>query len=253
MSSEEAITLRDALKKGVWKEHEEAENGVFTQAILKGTITREAYRQFLVELREVYIALEEMAELNKDNPSFGPIYFPTEMNRIKSLEEDLEYFYGPDWQAQVKTMTNGSKEYAARIREVGKTNPILLVAHSYVRYLGDMSGGQQLKYKISKHLQLPESGEGVHFFVFSEIDNIKQFKNFYFGNMNSIEASPEEVELLVKEAKQAFMFNIKLFREMSVVAEKLKPKESGEASAENSSNMFTYFTNMVNKMMHKPE
>lgn len=254
MSSKEPQTLREALKMGVWKEHEEAENGVFTQAIMKGTITRETYRQFLAELREIYMAIEEMTELNKDNPCFGPIYFPTEMNRLKSLEEDLEFFYGSDWHEKVKPMTESAKEYAARIRDIGKTDPILLVAHSYVRYIGDMSGGQQLKYKLSKHLQLPDSGEGVHFFIFNEIDNIKQFKNFYFGNMNSIEASTEEIEKLVKEAKMAFVFNIKLFKEMSIIAEKLQPQESeGESATENSPNIFTYISNYVNKMIHKPQ
>ncbi|CAE1320632.1 HMOX1 [Acanthosepion pharaonis] len=120
MSSEEPQTLRDALKMGVWKEHEEAENGVFTQAIMKGTVSRETYRQFLAELREIYMAIEEMAELNKDKSCFGPIYFPTEMNRLKSLEEDLEFFYGPDWHEKVKPMTESAKEYAARIRDIGK-------------------------------------------------------------------------------------------------------------------------------------
>lgn len=253
MSTEEPPTLHDALKQGVWKEHEEAENSVFTQAILKGNLTREAYRQFLVELREVYMALEEMAELNKDNPSFGPIHFPTEMSRLKSLEEDLEFFYGPDWCQQVKPMTQGSKDYAARIREVGKMDPLLLVAHSYVRYIGDMSGGQQLKYKISKNLQLPSTGEGVHFFIFNEIDNIRQFKTFYFGNMNSIDVSQEDVEKLVREAKSGFMFNIKMFKDMAAVVEQLEQKSEAAPGTENQPNIFSYITNTVSKMMSKSE
>lgn len=49
----------------------------------------------------VYAAMEEEIEKNKDHPHIAPIYFPTELHRREALVQDLEYFYGEDWESQV--------------------------------------------------------------------------------------------------------------------------------------------------------
>ncbi|GAB1610251.1 heme oxygenase 1-like [Argonauta hians] len=236
MAAVESLTIHDSLKNGVSKEHEEAENGVFTQSIMKGTVTPSIYRQFLVELYQIYSAMEEMAELNQDHETFGATHFPVELNRVGAIEKDLEYYYGgPEWKTLAKSVAPTTAKYVARITEVGNTNPTLLIAHCYVRYLGDMSGGRQIKYKLSKFFNLGNSKQGLQFFEFDQISNIKDFKDFYFGRMNSISIDDGQLTELVNEAKQAFRYNIDLFHDMNNFVEQNKSllEMEGKANGNN--------------------
>jgi heme oxygenase len=53
----------------------------------------------------------------------------------------------------------------ARLQEISETNPALLVAHAYVRYMGDLSGGQSLRHIVRSALDLPpDKGTGLHEF-----------------------------------------------------------------------------------------
>lgn len=45
--------------------------------------------------------MEEEIEKNEDHPHIAPIYFPAELHRREALAQDLEYFYGEDWESQV--------------------------------------------------------------------------------------------------------------------------------------------------------
>lgn len=218
--SAEEPDLHKSLKSGTMKEHQSAENMPFIKHIIHGTITRKIYRIFLADLYYVYTALEEEARRNKDHPVFGPMYFPVELNRKATIEKDLEFYYGKDWQSDIKC-TKAAQVYADRIRELGQSDPALLVSHAYARYLGDISGGQILKYKLQKCLDLSKEGEGVHFYEFNEISDIKKFKSFYTGRMNSLEVGSEERKRIEEEARMAFQYNIRLFAELDDIAKNM--------------------------------
>ena len=70
----------------------------------------------------------------------------------------------------------------------------LLLAHTYVRYLGDLSGGQIIRRRVAKAYGVDvASGEGVKFYDFksldvstpSKTDNIKKIKEWFRAGMNS--------------------------------------------------------------------
>lgn len=84
-----------------------------------------------------------MLEKHKDHEVVKLIHFPAELSRKEALRNDLAYYYGEDKIAKVtdpKTMTPVVARYVRAIRAAGETNPTLLVAHSYTRYLGDLNG-----------------------------------------------------------------------------------------------------------------
>lgn len=163
----------------------------------------------MASLFHIYKALEEEIECNRENPVYAPLYFPEELHRKAALEQDLAFWYGPRWEGAIP-YTPAMRRYVQRLHEVGRTEPELLVAHAYTRYLGDLSGGQVLKKIAQKALELPSSGEGLAFFTFPNIDSATKFKQLYRARMNSLEMTPKVRQRVIEEAKTAFLLNIQV-------------------------------------------
>uniref|UniRef100_A0A8B9KHM1 heme oxygenase (biliverdin-producing) n=1 Tax=Astyanax mexicanus TaxID=7994 RepID=A0A8B9KHM1_ASTMX len=164
---------------------------------------------------------KKLIEWNKDHPSFAPLYFPNELHRHEALAQDLEYFYGEDWQNQI-SCSSAAQHYVDRIHEVGQTDPVLLVAHAYTRYMGDLSGGQVLKKVAQRALRLPPTGEGVKFYEFDSIHSAKAFKQLYRSRMNELELDAQTKEKLVQEAVLAFQFNMEVFDELEEIGKTIQ-------------------------------
>ena len=81
--------------------------------------------------------------------------------------------------------------YTARLRKLGESEPAALLAHAYVRYLGDLSGGQFIRRRIAKAYGLSD-GAGTAFYEFkqlggnssSTIGDMKKIKEWYRDGMN---------------------------------------------------------------------
>ncbi|MEQ2179901.1 hypothetical protein GOODEAATRI_030033 [Goodea atripinnis] len=225
--------LSEMLAEGTKEAHDRAENCQFVKDFLRGRILRELFKLlfcflFLFDQRGttalyfVYSAMEEEIEKNKDHAHIAPIYFPTELHRREALAQDLEYFYGEDWKNQVSrkhsfytvalltklTFYSGTKPYMDRIHEVGKEDPVLLVAHSYTRYMGDLSGGQILKKVAQRALKLPRTGEGLNFYQFEGITSHRGFKQLYRSRINELELDMETKQRIVDESNRTFGFNM---------------------------------------------
>ncbi|XP_056143675.1 heme oxygenase 2 [Lampris incognitus] len=205
--------LSEMLAAGTKEIHEKAENTQFVKDFLRGRIRKELFKLGAVALYYTYKAMEEEIERNKDHPNFAPLYFPVELHRHEALARDLEYFYGPDWQNQI-SCSQATQRYVDRIHEVGQEDSVLLVAHAYTRYMGDLSGGQVLKKVAQRALKLPPTGEGLEFYQFDAIHSAKAFKQLYRSRMNELELDVETKQKLVAEAVKAFQFNMEVFEEL---------------------------------------
>ncbi len=135
------------------------------------------------------------------------------MNRKKSLEKDLLYYYGPDWKHIVRPSAV-TQMYVDRIHEIGNHQPELLISHAYTRYMGDLSGGQILK-SIAKNAMQLSGDEGTEFYVFRNIKNDKEFKQMYRNALDSISVTEDQVNLIISEANVAFNLNMKMFQELN--------------------------------------
>jgi heme oxygenase len=206
-----SCNLATKLREGTKKSHTMAENVGFVRCFLKGVVEKTSYRKLVTDLYFVYSAMEEEMERHKDHPILSKIYF-TELNRRESLERDLQYYYGNNWRNEI-SQTPAGEAYVQRIRDLSNNDPVLLVGHSYTRYLGDLSGGQILK-RIAQQAMNLNDGEGTAFYEFDEIPDEKAFKNMYRQAMDDLPIDEATADRIVDEANAAFGMNMKLFQEL---------------------------------------
>ncbi|PWA33854.1 hypothetical protein CCH79_00018735, partial [Gambusia affinis] len=213
--------LSEMMAAGTKEVHEKAENTQFVKDFLRGRIRKELFKLGAVALYHTYTAMEEEIERNKDHPQFAPLYFPAELHRHEALARDLEYFYGPDWKSKI-SCSQATQHYVDRIHQVGQEDPVLLVAHAYTRYMGDLSGGQVLRKVAQRALKLPPTGEGLEFYQFDAIHNAKAFKQLYRSRMNELELDMATKKKLVAEAVRAFHFNMEVFEELEEIGKTIQ-------------------------------
>ncbi|ACK71018.1 Heme oxygenase [Gloeothece citriformis PCC 7424] len=199
--------LAGQLREGTAHSHTMAENTAFMKCFLKGIVEREPFRKLIGNLYLVYSALEEELQRYHAHSVTGLIYFP-ELNRKQNLEEDLKYYYGDNWREQIAPLAAG-QVYVNRIHELAQTEPALLVAHAYVRYMGDLSGGQGLKNIVRSALKLPPN-EGTRFYEFDAFSSVEEIRNFKFKYRDTLNSLPVDEALaakIVEEANYAFELN----------------------------------------------
>mmetsp|Transcript_61531 Transcript_61531/g.71904 ORF Transcript_61531/g.71904 Transcript_61531/m.71904 type:complete len:449 (-) Transcript_61531:55-1401(-) len=223
--------LSSRLKVGTAESHSAAENVHFVRDFIKGKIRLDLYKQLIVSLYHVYIVMEKEldkhatcidgTEKQKDRISsiLGSIHRPSQLSRVQSLREDLAFFFGPNWEkdGSVKEMNQATADYVERIKYIAKTNPLLLLGHSYTRYLGDLSGGRILQRVARKALSLPKSGEGTKFYEFDNMpEGAKAFKKWYRGALDEMSLTELETRQVVGEANVTFVLNMRIFEELDV-------------------------------------
>lgn len=199
--------LATRLREGTQHSHTAAENTAFMKCFLKGIVEREPFRKLLADLYFIYTALEDSIRRYQHHPIVGPMYFP-ELERQAKLEQDLAFYYGEHWRNSIAPSEAG-KEYVARIHTVANAEPALLVAHAYVRYMGDLSGGQSLKNIARSAMSLPpDRGTGLHEFDhIPTIEARRAFKLKYRDTLNTLPVDEALAQKIVDEANLAFQFN----------------------------------------------
>ncbi len=208
-----AVALARQLREGTKKSHTMAENTGFISCFLKGVVDKSSYRNLLADLYFVYSAMEEEIEKLCENshPIISPIGFK-ELFRKEKLEQDLSFFFGSNWSELVKP-SKPAVEYVARIREIAKDNPELLIGHHYSRYIGDLSGGQLLKTITKKAMNLP-GDQGLSFYIFEEIRDEKEFKIKYRNTLDNLPIDQKIADSIIEEANRSFKYNMDIFNEL---------------------------------------
>jgi len=207
-----STNLAQQLRQGTTKSHSMAENVSFVKSFLGGVVDKKSYRKLVANLFFVYVAIEEEMEKHKNHEALKYIYFP-ELNRKQSLVQDLIYYYGDTWEKDLE-VSPATKVYVERIHNISNTQPDLLIAHAYTRYMGDLSGGQILK-KIAQNAMNLDGSNGTSFYDFVQIANEQEFKNIYRDALNDVPLSQEQIKHIIAEANIAFNLNMKMFQELN--------------------------------------
>ena len=174
-----------SLKELTASKHAEAETQSFIKSIFAGTVDKEKYTDYLGQLLILYGALESFAD---EHDIFGGI---RDIKRTKLIEQDWFELKGDTDPTNVAKQS--TIEYVNYLHSI-KDDKKKLLAHIYVRHLGDMFGGQMMS-KL-----LPGSN---NMFKFNDIPKLMA------GIRSQLDLS------MAPEANIAFDYNINMIKDFN--------------------------------------
>lgn len=208
------MQLSQYLREGTAEKHAETEKVPYLVATFRGKLDLGTYVKQLVCLEAIYNAMEKELERHKNHTILSRLYFP-EIHRSEAIRKDIEFFASKKGIQVLGSTSEATKRYMEYIQKTSESNPAMLVAQSYVRYLGDLSGGQVLRKIIAKTFQL-EGKNGLEFYEFPLLFDLQAFKEKYRSILNELPLTEPEKEQLLEEAKSTFDLNKDLFLELEV-------------------------------------
>ena len=176
-----------SLKELTKQNHSNAERSWFAGRMFSGQITNPEYAIYLKQQYECYKALENRFDSLGDN---SKVRFPD--NRIKRAANILKDLIEMDPDGENLPTLASTSNYSSYIQNCPDH---LLYAHVYVRYLGDLKGGQMIASRVP--------GKG-HYYKFDEPEILESL----------IRERLREDEEFVEECKKCFTFATKSFEDI---------------------------------------
>jgi heme oxygenase len=175
-----------SLKELTHEHHRKAETRPFVKVLFSGNVNPLLYATYLKNQHPMYEILEVCAMPH------GLFTGIPDIRRAPAILEDFIELWGADNPEQPK-MCPVVDEYCRYILSI-KDDPKKLMAHIYVRHMGDLSGGQMIAKRVP--------GSGKYYQFGDEPEKIKE----------AIRAKLDDS--LADEAKVCFDFATKFFEQM---------------------------------------
>lgn len=191
--------------------HAASEHTGFIKKITDGTATKETYGEYLFNLHAMYKAIEETLDANADNEVLKP-FVTKELYKHELIEKDLEYLLGDS--VKNLTLLASTKAFLARIDEIKDTNPELIIAHAYTRFLADLFGGRTFLSLLGTNYKI--SSEGLNYYQFPEITDLRAYVMKYHGMLAEFNLSDEMKVEFINEVNNAYIYNIAISNELDI-------------------------------------
>lgn len=201
-----AGTLSTELRAATADAHERAHRSTYMAALLDGTLPLDAYTLLAEQYGAIYTALEAASDAMADHPVAGPFVID-ELRRLPALHGDLDALG-----SGVPRILPSTTTYVQRLHTAA-TDPERFVAHHYVRYLGDLSGGQLVARLLTRTYGL--TGDGVRFYDFSALGAPPRFRARYRALLDGAGWDADARARVAGEAVHGFELNIAVLAEMA--------------------------------------
>ncbi|CAI8172714.1 MAG: biliverdin-producing heme oxygenase [Prochlorococcus sp.] len=193
----------------IGKAHHQAEGMVFSKALLAGEVTPLQLAALFRAVAPAYQFLEQAAPSLAYRLGARSMPWP-ELARTAALELDLCNLSGlPATPDSVAATT-----WLEQLHELADHSPHRLMAHVYVRYGGDLSGGQQLGSQASAILE-KNGWPAASFWLFER--PIAELKASLHAAFEELELSDFQEQELLEEAEAAFHATQRLLAELALL------------------------------------
>lgn len=145
-----------SLKELTWAKHKDAERSAFARKLISGALTTYEYSLYLTQMCYVYGKLEEVAT------HFGVLENLDGLRRRHKIWEDIVELAGPDNGLSYLKSTVDYYNYLDSLKS-DPDGAKKILAHVYVRHMGDLYGGQMIAKKVP--------GQG-RFYQFNDRDGL---------------------------------------------------------------------------------
>lgn len=206
-----STNLASSLKQETADLHAQAERAGVIEALIHGRISREQYCLLLRNLFVIYESLEHGLSRLRGHQCLAPFDFPA-LFRVTSLSDDLVKLHGASWSEQL-VVCSAAAAYQERLEVVQEISAEQLLAHAYVRYLGDLSGGQMLRKIVAQALQL-SPGEGVSFYEFGTPAEVAGHLRDFKSALGQLALTDMQQREVIEEAKWAFVSHIEIANQL---------------------------------------
>lgn len=206
-----APTLTGLLRAATRDLHVAAERAGMMPALLRGELARGGYVRLLRNLHALYVSLEQALARPDGHPGVASLRLPG-LERADALAADLDALHGRGW--ALLPVADATLAYCRRVEQLARSMSERLAAHVYVRYLGDLSGGQILRGVVTRSLELADA-RGVAFYAFGSDENVRAFKAALIDRLNRVPCNELEASGIVDEARDSFARHIALFEELA--------------------------------------
>lgn len=185
--------VREASKES----HQSAENSPFMIALLKGELSTSAYCDYLAQLAPIYETLESWTTTEL------PL-FDRRLDRFESIISDMESMCG------MGMVLDETIEYTKHLKEIAASkDEIRFLAHHYVRYLGDLSGGQAISRLVMRNMSIPPNF--LSFYEFDQIGDKVRYKETYREQLDNLNLTQAQTDSFIAEVMIAFEHHSKIF------------------------------------------
>jgi heme oxygenase len=198
-----AVPLSQRLHDATRALHRAAECTPVMQRLLRGELGPEDYAALLAQLLTLYRPLESALARHADRDGFAAFGFPA-LFRVPALEADLARLGAPP-----SVLPPATRRCVARLRSLDRRRPTLLVAHAYVRYLGDLHGGQVLRRVVTR--ALGTQGRDLRFHDFGPPARVAAAIVRFRSALDALPLGEETAQALVGEARWAFAQHLAWF------------------------------------------
>lgn len=239
-----ALALSHRLKLATRTAHGRAERGPMMQRLLAGRLPLADYCGLLRQFQALYLALETGLAQHAGQAAMARLC-PAALWRSAALADDLAHLLSladrasaaaPAMAASTAiapgapasstpapapgtaaTLAPATLAYVARLQHLAQQAPLLLAAHAYVRYLGDLYGGQMLGRRLRLQHGLAE-GPGTRFYEFGDAARVQALIGQFREALDALVMTPDEADALVAEACHAFERHEAIFEQLAPAA-----------------------------------